>query len=761
MNGRHMRKAVSGMALAFGLAAGGFAMGGPLAAQEAAPAPRQAVDDWKQPTAPQGAPNVILVLLDDVGFGAASTFGGPAATPTFDKLAAEGLRYNRFHTTAVCSPTRAALLSGRNQHRVQFGDVSGGEKPIEGYTGIWPKSAASVARVLKDNGYSTAAFGKWHNTPNWEASPAGPFDRWPTGLGFEYFYGFMAGEGDQWQPILYRNTMSMAPPETGYNFNEGIASDAIGWLHTHQALTPGKPYFLYYAPGATHAPHQVGPEWIAKYRGRFDAGWDAMRKLTFERQKKLGVIPKDAKLTPRPVELPAWDSLPADARKLYAHQMEVYAAFLEQTDHEIGRMVDEARKGPGGDNTLVIYIMGDNGASAEGGLEGSDRNLFDMITGKGHDRAAQIARMDDLGSDKADNHFAAGWAWANDAPFQWTKQIASHLGGTRNPMVVSWPGHIGKPGEVRSTWTHVIDVAPTLYDVIGIKPPATVDGVAQMSIDGISFAQTLKGPVPQAPRTQYFEMFANRAIYSNGWMASARHHIPWLLHEENKPLSADTWELYNLDQDYSQATDLAAKYPEKLKEMQALFDSETKRNNAEPLTTMTLSADRVNSQPSLERGRKEFVFKRDMPPIPSLAGPPMLMGPHRIDARITVPASNANGVIAANGARDGGFVLYVKDGHLVYENNLADMHYDTIRSAEALPAGPMTVSFVLSAENGTQMGRLLVNGREVGAGPVPRIFMPSYLGAFCVGRSCGSPVSKGYTGRFPFTGTIDEVRISR
>ena len=753
MGNKHMRMAASGLALAVGLV-----LTGPLAAQESAPSQ---VADWQQPTAPKGAPNVILVLLDDVGFGAASAFGGPIATPAFDKLASEGLRYNRFHTTAVCSPTRAALLSGRNQHRVQFGNVSGQEKPVDGYNGIWPKSAASVARVLKDNGYSTAAFGKWHNTPNWEATPVGPFERWPTGLGFEYFYGFMAGEGDQWQPILYRNTVSMAAPQRpDYHFNTDIAEDAIGWVHTHQALAPGKPYFLYFAPGATHAPHQVAPEWIAKYRGKFDAGWDEMRKLTFARQKKLGVIPKDAKLTERPAELPAWDGLSADAKRLYARQMEVYAGFLEQTDYEVGRMVEEARRGPGGDNTLVIYIMGDNGASAEGGLDGSDRNLFDMITGKGQPLAQQIARMDALGSDKADNHFASAWAWASDAPFQWTKQIASHLGGMRNPMVLSWPGHTGKGGEVRSTWTHVIDVAPTLYELIGIKPPAAVDGVQQMSIDGISFAATLKGAVPQAPRTQYFEMNANRGVYSNGWMASARHHTPWLLHEEDKPFSADRWELYNLDKDFSQSTDLAAREPERLKELQALFESEAKRNNAQPLPTQTLSAALMNVQPSLDRGRKEFVYKPSMAPIPSF-GVPMLLGPHRIDAKITVPASDANGVIAVNGGRDGGYAFYLKDGHLVYENNLADVHYDTIRSTEVLPAGAATVSFVLSAENGTQVGRLLVNGREVGQGPVPRIFMPSYLGAFCVGQSCGSPVGKGYTGRFPFTGQIDEVRITR
>ncbi|OCC25600.1 arylsulfatase [Croceicoccus estronivorus] len=753
MGRKRARAVVSSLGFALGLVAGH-----PLAAQDAAHDP---ASEWQQPTAPKNAPNVILILLDDVGFGAAGAFGGPIATPAFDKLAEEGLRYNRFHTTAVCSPTRAALLTGRNQHRVGFGYVSGQEKPHAGYTGIWPKSAASIAQVLKDNGYSTAAFGKWHNTPNWEASPVGPFDRWPTGLGFEYFYGFMGGEADQWQPILYRNTVAMTAPETGYNFNVGMANDAIGWLHTHQSLAPGKPYFLYYAPGATHAPHQVGPEWIAKYRGRFDDGWDAMRKMTFERQKRMGVIPKDAKLTERPAELPAWNSLSEEARKLYARQMEVYAGFLEQTDYEIGRMVDAARAGPGGENTMVIYIMGDNGASAEGGMNGSDRNLFDMITESAHDLSTQSARMDELGSDQADNHFSAGWAWASDAPFQWTKQIASHLGGVRNPMVISWPGHIAKAGQVRSAWTHVIDVAPTLYDIIGIKAPDTVNGVKQISMDGISFAATFKGPVAEKPRTQYFEMQGNRGVYSNGWMASARHHIPWLLHEENKPFSEDKWELYNLDKDFSQATDLATRYPEKLKAMQALFESEAKRNNAEPLATMTLNSTLMNIQPSLERGRKEFVYKRDTAPIPSLYGMPMLIGPHRIDAKITVPEADANGVIASNGARDGGFTLYLKDGYLVYENNLADVHYDTIRSAEPLPAGPVTVSFVLSKDDKTQVGHLLVNGEEVGETPIPHIFMPSYLGAFCVGQNCGSPVGKGYTGRFPFTGDIEEVRISR
>lgn len=751
MNDTKIRRAMHGLMLMLGLLAGMPAM-----TQDGAPP----VAAWQQPTAPAGAPNIIVVLIDDVGFGAASTFGGPVATPVFDQLAAEGLRYNRFHTTAVCSPTRAALLSGRNHHRVEFGDVSGGEKPQAGYTGIWPRSAATVARVLKDNGYSTGVFGKWHNTPNWEATPVGPFDRWPSGLGFEYFYGFMGGEADQWQPVLYRNNVPVLPAESGYNLNEAIADEAISWIHTHQALVPDKPYFLFFTPGATHAPHQVGAEWIEKYRGRFDAGWDEMRRLTFARQKKLGVIPRDARLSERPVELPAWDDMSPDARRLYARQMEVFAAFLEQTDHEIGRVLDAARNGPGGGNTLVVYIMGDNGSSAEGGLDGSDRNLFEMITGKSQPLGQQLARMDELGGPKADNHFASAWAWATDTPFQWTKQIASHLGGTRNPLVISWPGHVNKGGQVRDTWTHVIDIAPTLYEIVGVEPPQAVDGVEQTSIDGVSFAATLRGATPEVSRTQYFNTFDNRAIYSDGWMASARHHVPWRLHEEGRPLDGDRWELYDLRKDFSQAVDLADRHPDKLVELQALYEREAQRNGAVPLSAMTLSATLMNIQPSLSRGRQVFVFRGDVMPMPSY-GVPMLFGSHRIDARIVVPEGGADGVIVANGARDGGFVLYVQDGHLVYENNFANLRYDTIRSATPLPEGGLMVSVIIDGEPGKLGGQLLVDGKEAGTAPIPGIFMPSYLGAFCVGRSCATPVGQGYAGRFPFAGEVGEVRITR
>ncbi|XHR99112.1 arylsulfatase [Sphingomonas sp. DBB INV C78] len=724
--------------------------------------PAAAADPWQRPaTAPRGAPNIILILLDDVGFGAPGAFGGPVATPVFDGLADQGLRFNQFHTTAVCSPTRAALLTGRNQHRVNFAIASGSEVAQPGYTGIWPKSTASVADVLRRSGYSTAAFGKWHNTPNWEASPAGPFDRWPTGLGFEYFYGFMAGEADQWAPILYRNTViAPTPARPGYHFTADIADDATGWLHTHQALTPDKPYFLYFAPGATHAPHQVPREWIEKYRGRFDQGWDRLREEIFARQKKLGVVPKDAKLTPRPAELPSWDSRSPEERRLYARQMEVYAAFLAHTDHEIGRVIDAARKAPDGDNLMVIYIMGDNGGSAEGGMNGSDHNLADIFYGLGADDVkTQLARADELGSDALDNHFAIPWAWATNTPFQWTKQIASHLGGIRNPMVISWPGRIADKGALRPQFAHVNDIAPTIYELTGVTPPEAVDGVPQKSFDGVSFAATLTGkPVVQPHRTQYFEMFGNRAIYRDGWMASARHSLPWQLAGRSLSVDDDKWELYDLTRDFSQATDLAAKYPERLAELKALFLKEAEQNDVLPMVT-NIGFD--TTKPSLEAGRTEFVFHRDGAPIPSLTGAPLLFGPHRITARITVPAGGADGTIISNGAREGGFALFVQDGRLVYQNNVGGKHWDEIRSAQPLAPGVHDLTFELTARGPDAIGRLSVDGTLVGETRIAKLALPSYLGALCVGRTCGTPAGRGYAAPFVYPGAIEFVRITR
>lgn len=718
--------------------------------------------EWPaQPSAPIGAPNVLLILLDDVGFGAASGFGGPIDTPVFDGLGCDGLRFNQFHTTAVCSPTRAALLTGRNPPRVAFNIASGNEVPQRGYYGIWPRSTACVADVMRRNGYSTAAFGKWHNTPNWECSPVGPFDRWPTGLGFEYFYGFQGGEADHWRPVLYRHTsIAPIPPKPAYHLSVDIADDAISWLHTHQALAPTKPYFLYFAPGATHAPHHVPPEWIEPYRGRFDMGWDRLREETFARQKRLGVVPQNALLTSRPRELPSWASRSGEERRLVARQMEVYAAFLTQTDYEIGRVVAAARQGPGSENLMIIYIMGDNGTSAEGGMHGSDHNLSDIFYGIGADDVAtQLARADALGSEALDNHFAIPWAWALDTPFQWMKQVASHLGGTRNPMVISWPGHIADPGGLRQHFTHVIDVVPTLYEVTGMVPPEMVDGVPQQPLDGVSFARLLCNREEKAPpRTQYFEMLANRAIYQDGWMACAMHCVPWQLHGRSSCTDEDKWELYNLDEDFTQAVDLSARFPDRLECLKSVFLAEAARNDVLPMVP-NIGFD--TSKPSLEAGRREFVFHRDTAPIPSLSGAPVLLGPHRLVAEVLIPERAASGIIVSNGGREGGFVLMMESGHLIYQNNFGGKHWDVIRSEGPLAAGARQLVLELVREGEHFLGRISVDGVLVGKGAVKRIAPPSYLGAFSIGQGWGSAVGRNYRHPFPFAGEINQVRIYR
>jgi arylsulfatase A-like enzyme len=493
----------------------------------------KAVPDWpRQVTAPDTAPNVVLVLLDDVGFGASGTFGGPAATPELDKLAAQGLRYNDFNTTAICSPTRAALLSGHNQHQTGFGNLQDVAAGFPGYNTIWHKDTASIAKILRENGYSTAAFGKWHNTPIWEISPAGPFDHWPTGLGFDYFYGFMWGESSQCEPLLYRNTTPVDAPgrfEDGYHLTPDLVNDAVHWVHEHDAVWADRPFFVYFATGAVHAPHHVPKPWIETYRGQFDQGWDKVRAETFARQKQLGVIPQDAELTPRPKELPAWDSLSADQKRLYARQMEVYAGFLSQTDAEVGRLISQITATKRKRDTLVLYVVGDNGGSAEGGLDGSDANLG-LMAGAENDVPRMLAHLDDLGSPYFDNHYASAWSWATSGPFQWMKQIASHFGGTRDGFVVYWPGHTAQPQAVRQQFAHVNDVVPTILDAAGIKFPDVVDGTKQLPLEGHSLVPTFTNPAAQTGHNeQYFEIFGNRAIYKDGWVAAARRYAPWEL----------------------------------------------------------------------------------------------------------------------------------------------------------------------------------------------------------------------------------------
>lgn len=717
---------------------------------------------WPEPArTPKGAPNVVLIMLDDVGFGAAGTFGGMIPTPALSALAEQGLKYNNFHTTGVCSPSRAALLTGRNAHRVGIGMVNGGESGFPGYNGIWKPQMASVAQVLRGNGYATAAFGKWHNTPLWETGPTGPFDRWPTGLGFDYFYGFQGGQASQWQPFLLRNTVPVDPEKTtkpGYNFNTDIANDAISWMHTQTSIAPDRPYFLYFTPGAAHAPLHVGLDWSAKFKGQFDEGWDKLREHTFAQQKKLGVIPKNTALTPRPDNFPAWSSLSANQKALYARQMEVFAGFLAQTDYEVGRLIKAVREAPGGENTIVMYIVGDNGGSTEGGLDGSDTNTADAFNGgKSASVEEQLARADQLGTDRFDNHYAAPWAWATDAPFPWVKQVASHLGAIRNPMVLSWPARIKTAG-LRTQFAHVNDVVPTLYDVIGIAPPNAVNGVEQASFDGQSFAPTIaNAKAPSPPRVQYFEVMGNRSIYKDGWLASAKHADPWTIFGRSENFRDDPWELYNLNVDYSQSKDLAKQEPAKLAEMQGLFDAEAHRNNVYPLGNFPGVA---KGTPSPYHGRTRFEFHADTWPM-SARDAPIMTGSHSITAQISVPAGGAEGVIVSQGGRYGGYALFVQNGRVTYQANAFGKTVSTVQSGSALPEGKSTITYRFDKQgDGTWSGgtgRIFVNDVEVGSGTLSQFGPPTSMDAFCIGRDCGTAPADDYQPPFAFTGKIEKV----
>ena len=735
----------------------------------AATASPNAEPPWPQaPKAPAGAPNIVLILLDDVGFGTISTFGGPAQTPALDQLAAQGLRYNRFHVTAMCSPTRAALLTGRNTHRASFGAVSEVGNSSRGYSAFWPKSVVSLPEMLRRNGYSTSAFGKWHNTPLWEISPVGPFDRWPTGLGFEYFYGFMGGESSQWEPTLYRNTMPVVAgiaTNPAYHLTTDLVDDALRWVHTHESVAPDKPYFLYFATGATHTPHNAPKNWIDKYQGQFDQGWDKLREEIFARQKQRGVIPADAELTPRPAAIPSWDSLSADQRRLYARQAEIYAGYMAHTDFEVGRLLDEIRQGPNGDNTLIFYVVGDNGASGEGGLDGNLHQTAEMTHTVGPDMAERLANIDKLGGPGFINNYAVGWAWALDTPVQWTKQIASHLGGTRDPLIVSWPSRIKNVGTLRSQFTHVNDIAPTIYELLGIRIPNAIDGVAQEPIDGVSFASSFTdAKAASKHRVQYFEQLGNRAIYRDGWIAGAFHAIPWEMQTAATDFDLDHWELYNLDQDFSEAHDLSKQFPGKLNELKKLFAAEAGKNHALPMIN-GISGGLKNlygSRPSIAGNRKDFYFAGTTPRL-AVSALPRLLGSHHITASLEVPASGASGVIVADGGSEGGFTIYVKDGHLIYENNFAGHEHSVIASTQTLPSGHVDIGFdferTSTAKWGGGVGRLTINGQAAGEGVISHIGRADISDSFDIGDDRGSAVSASYSKPTAFNGTVNEVRI--
>jgi arylsulfatase A-like enzyme len=730
------------------------------------------------PQAPKGAPNVLLILIDDAGFAASSTFGGLAHTPAFDALAAEGVRYNRFNTVGICSPTRAALLTGRNHHQVGFGNLANIPAGFPAYNTIWKKETASLARILQVSGYSTAAFGKWHNTPTWEVSAAGPFDHWPTGLGFDHFYGFLEGDDNQWEPHLFNDTRPVEytpSPESGYHLTPDLVNQAIGWVDDHEVLAAKKPYFLYFATGAVHMPHHVPAEWIARNKGRYDEGWDKFREEAFARQKKLGVIPADAKLTPRPAGLPAWDSLSKDEKRLYAHQMEIFSAFLEQTDAEVGRLVRELRARPGGDNLMVITIIGDNGGSAEGDIGGSIVNEQGMAIGAPNDFATQLADYDKLGGPSLANHYAAGWAWATSTPFQWMKQVASHFGGTRDPLIIDWPGHTAQGNVVRSQFSHVNDIAPTVLDAIGITLPATIDGVPQLPFEGKSLVPTLTNPrAPETHTEQYFEIFGNRAIYRDGWIAATkRPYNPWTLLKDIPKAYADNtdqdrWELYHVASDFSEADDLAAKDPARLEALKAEFVREGKRNGVFPLLPLPMAA------PSLvDRAQRHFVFPADISGLPANALPQLVARAHRFEVELGGSGAAGDGVLIAQGGRLGGYVLYLDKGRLTLENNVFGQTREVIAAAAPLTAEARRVGFAFVPTGGTaspmpfgsKVGggtiRLLVDGKVVGESPVS--LYPDYGGAFSetfdIGKDRGSQVGSSDATHKPVDVPLKQVTL--
>lgn len=741
---------------------------GSQAQTAAATAPHAAPPSFPAPPrAPQGAPNVLMIMTDDVGFAASSTFGGPIPTPSFDRLASVGLKYNTFHTTALCSPTRAALLTGRNHHSVGFGNIAELATGYPGYTSVIPDSAATIGEVLRENGYSTSWFGKNHNTPDWENGPAGPFERWPNGLGFDYFYGFNQGETDQWAPALLenRNVVEPATQSPGYILDKDLADHALTWLRMQRSNAPDKPFLMYYAPGTAHAPHHAPADWIAKFKGQFDQGWDVQREQSFARQKAEGVIPADTVLTPRPKEIPAWDSLSADQKRLYARMMEVHAAALSYADAQIGRVLDDLQASGQLDNTIVIYIQGDNGASGEGGLAGTT-NEIGALNGIRETPDYTMSKIDTLGGPMAYGHYPVGWAWAMNTPFQWTKQIASHLGGIRNGMVISWPKRIKAHGEVRSQFSSVIDIAPTLYEAIGVKAPASVKGVKQKPLEGVSMVASFdSASAPSKHTTQYFEMFANRALYKDGWMASTvPQRLPWIPSAQGIDPNAYAWELYDLSHDYAQSKNLAAENPKKLAELKAAFDVEAKRYNVLPLDATAVERMSSSLRPYPLNGKTKMTYRAGPERYPQGSFPNINNRSWSIQARIETPASGGDGTVVTQGGRFGGWGMVVQDGKpsFVYRRSSMPQDYFEFAAADALKPGAhvLGVDFV---SDGPGLGRggsvvFTVDGVEAAKGrierTVPGWFTPE--GA-TIGWDSGTPIRETYKTPFAFTGEIDGI----
>ncbi|WP_029073846.1 arylsulfatase [Kaistia adipata] len=719
---------------------------------------------------PAGAPNILLIMTDDAGYGVSGTFGGVIPTPALDRVAQAGLRYTQFHSTALCSPTRAALITGRNHHSVGFGVVTEQSTGFPGYDSVIGPENATIGEILKENGYKTSWFGKEHNTPSFQYSLSGPFDQWPVGMGFEYFYGFMGGETNQWTPYLFQNTTQVFPwiGKPGYNLTTDLADNAIDYLRQTNAAAPDKPFFLYFVPGGTHAPHQPTPEWIAKFKGKFDGGWNAMRDEIFANQKRLGVIPANTALTPWPDDLPKWETLSADEKKMFARQAEVYAGYVAYTDHEIGRVIQEVEDQGKLDNTLIIYIEGDNGTSAEGTTLGTP---FDLAALQGIEVPVkeQLKFYDAWGSDQTSPHMSVAWSWAFDTPFKWTKQVASHFGGTRQGMAMAWPARIRDAGGVRSQFHHMIDIVPTILEATGIPAPVAVNGIAQRPIEGVSMSYTwgkASKDAPSARTTQYFEMFGNRAIYHDGWIASTTPpQPPWLVGLAQMPDVIDgyQWELYNLADDFSQNNDVAAKNPEKLRQMKELFLVEAAKYNVFPLDNSIIQR-AVAPRPSATAGRNSFSYSGRVAGTPASAAPDLLAKSYTISAEVEIPQGGAEGMLATMGGRFGGYGLYLVKGKPVFLYNLLALERFRWAGEDALAPGKHTVVFDFTY-NGPGPGKggtgvLKVDDKEVARQVIPHStpFLMTIDETFDVGVDTRSGVDDSdYQLPFAFTGKLDSI----
>jgi arylsulfatase A-like enzyme len=721
---------------------------------------------------PKGAPNVLLIMTDDQGYGVSGTFGGVIPTPAMDRVAKAGLRYTQFHSTALCSPTRAALITGRNHHSVGFGVITEQSTGFPGYDSVIDRNSATIGTILKESGYATSWFGKNHNTPSYQYSLAGPYDQWPSGMGFEYFYGFVGGESDQWKPYLFRDHTQIQPwiGKPGYNLITDMADEAIKYMKGLNAAAPDKPFFLYYVPGGTHAPHQPTPEWIAKFKGKFDMGWNEMREQIFANQKRLGVIPANTQLTPWPADLPKWDTLDADSKKLFARQAEVFAAYVAYTDYEIGRVIQAVEDIGKLDNTLIIYISGDNGTSAEGSTIGTP---FDMaaIQGINVPVAEQLKYYDVWGSDKTMPHMSVAWSWAFDTPFKWTKQVASHFGGTRQGMVISWPGHIKDVGGIRTQFHHMIDIVPTLLEVTGIQAPVMVNGIAQKPIEGVSMAYTFDQANVNAPSTrttQYFEMFGNRAIYHDGWFACTTPPLaPWFMGLGKMPdvVNGYTWELYNIAEDFSQNNDLAAKMPDKLRDMKEIFLLEATKYSVFPLDNDLLER-MVTPRPSATAGRNVFTYSGEISGLPVGSAPSVLNKSYSITAEVEIPSGGAEGMLNTLGGRFGGYALYLLKGKPVFVYNLLALEHFRWEGPAALTPGKHTILFDFKCDGpgfgkgGT--GVLSVDGKEVARKAIPHTipFLATVDETFDVGVDTRMGVDDNdYQPPFRFTGKLAKLTI--